>query len=92
MNHRHIEAKMFDKMPKRNRTTKELSNHSPKTKIVPKKKRMKPNTRIGILSVKVGEMIPKFLFLGRISEEYFSGSGEVELFELLVGVVVTAHI
>lgn len=53
---------------------------------------MKPNTRIGILSVKVGEMIPKFLFLGRISEEYFSGSGEVELFELLVGVVVTAHI
>lgn len=81
MNHRHIEAKMFDKMPKRNRTTKELSNHSPKTKIVQKKKRMKPNTRIGILSVKVGEMIPKFLFLGRISEEYFSGSGEVELVE-----------
>lgn len=39
MNHRHIEAKMFDKMPKRNRTTKELSNHSPKTKIVPKKKK-----------------------------------------------------
>lgn len=34
MKHRHIEANMFDKMPKRNTITIELSNHSPKNKIV----------------------------------------------------------
>lgn len=41
---------------------------------------------------RLSRAIPKFLFLGRFSEEHFSGSQEVHLVKLLQRLVVCTHI